>query len=63
MMNPPLKFQISDIAGSFTSPGGISGTTFDSADNDNSDGNTEDDPTIVMMSIISWRLPKPLLPI
>ena len=40
------------ITGSFTSPGGISGTTFDvSADNDNSDGNTEDDPTIITLDV------------
>ena len=40
------------ITGSFTSPGGISGTTFDvSADADNSDGNTEDDPTIITLDV------------
>ena len=40
------------ITGSFTSPGGISGTTFDvSADDDNSDGNTENDPTITPLNV------------
>ncbi|MDB4716922.1 hypothetical protein OAF03_02020, partial [Flavobacteriaceae bacterium] len=39
------------ITGSFTSPGGISGEISDlSADDDNTDGNTEDDPTVVSIS-------------
>ena len=46
------------ITGSFTSPGGISGTTFDvSADNDNSDGNTEDDPTIITLDVNNQIIP------
>ena len=41
------------ITGSFTSPGGISGEIFDvSADDDNNDGNTEDDPTIVSLNAL-----------
>ena len=39
------------ITGSFTSPGGISGEISDvSADDNNNDGNTEDDPTVVPIS-------------
>ena len=39
------------ITGSFTSPGGISGEISDvSADDNNNDGNTEDDPTIVSLN-------------
>ena len=37
------------ITGSFTSPGGISGEISDISADDNNDGNTEDDPTIVLI--------------